>query len=179
MEYFTGTKGATEETRHEVPEARQGRIEGDLGPGRMLGTLVRVIRSGNQALDAVMLELGRRVAERIMLNEREALAGPDDYLTHPDLQKGAHEAGSAYIDERPFSRIMLQRELSNLGMHGLQINRRLRQRGFSAKDLGRSLAELPFPLGNLIGMHLKPLRQFGQRLVAAHRGQRHFGFEHR
>ena len=73
---------------------------------------------------------------------------------------------------------MLQRELSNLGMHGLQINRRLRRRGATAKDLGRSLAEWPFPLSNLMGMHLKPLRQFGQRLVAAHRGQRHVGFEH-
>jgi len=65
---------------------------------------------------------------------------------------------------------MLQRELPNLGMHGLQIHRRLRCRGSTAKDFGGSLAELPFPLGNLIGMHLKPLCQFGQRLVAAHRG---------
>ena len=50
-------------------------------------------------------------------------------------------------------------------MHGLQIHRRLRRRGSSTKDLGRSLAEWPFPLGNLIWMHLKPLCQFGQRLV--------------
>jgi len=46
-------------------------------------------------------------------------------------------------------------------------------------QIGRSLAELPFPLRNLVGMHLKPLCQFGQRLVAAHSGQRNFGFEHR
>ena len=74
---------------------------------------------------------------------------------------------------------MLQRELSNLGMHGLQINRRLRRRGSTAKDLDRSLAEWPLPLGNLMGMPLNPLRQFGQRLVAAQRSQRHLGFEHR
>ena len=67
------------------------------GQDRMLGTLVRVIRSGKQALDAVMLEMGRMVAESIMLIEREELAGPDYYPTHPDLQKWAHEAGSAYI----------------------------------------------------------------------------------
>ena len=65
-----------------------------------MGTLVRVIRSGNQVLDGVMREMGRRVAERIMLSEQEALAGPDDYPTHPDLQKGAHEAGSAYIGDQ-------------------------------------------------------------------------------
>ena len=64
---------------------------------------------------------------------------------------------------------MFQRERPNLGMHGLQIHRRLRRRSTTTKDLGRLLAEWPFPLGNLIGMHLKPLGQFGQRLVAAHR----------
>ena len=37
------------------------------GQDRMLGTLVRVISSGRQALDAVMLEMGRMVAESIML----------------------------------------------------------------------------------------------------------------
>ncbi len=70
------------------------------GQDRMLGTLVRVIRSGKQALDAVMLEMGRMVAESIMLIEREELAGPDYYPTHPDLQKWAHEAGSAYIGDQ-------------------------------------------------------------------------------
>jgi len=66
----------------------------------MLGTLVRIIGSGKQALDAVMLEMGRMVAESIMLIEREELAGPDYYPTHPGLQKWAHEAGSAYIGDQ-------------------------------------------------------------------------------
>lgn len=70
------------------------------GQDRMLGALVRVIRSGKPALDAVMLEMGRLVAESIMLIEREELAGPDDYPTHPALQKWAHEAGSAYIGDQ-------------------------------------------------------------------------------
>jgi hypothetical protein len=59
--------------------------------------MVRVIGSGKQAQDAVMLERGRMVAESIMLIEREELAGPDYYTTHLGLQKWAHEAGSAYI----------------------------------------------------------------------------------
>ena len=36
----TNMKGATNETRHEVTEARHGRIEGDRGRGRMLGRQV-------------------------------------------------------------------------------------------------------------------------------------------
>ncbi|MCG3773111.1 MAG: hypothetical protein JW384_04341 [Nitrosomonadaceae bacterium] len=39
MEYFTGTKGATDETRHEATEARHGRIESDRGPGQAVGDL--------------------------------------------------------------------------------------------------------------------------------------------
>ena len=70
------------------------------GEQQMLGALVRVIGSGKQALDAVMLEMGRMVAESIMLIEREELAGPDYYPTHPGLQKWAHEAGSAYIGDQ-------------------------------------------------------------------------------
>ena len=70
------------------------------GQDRMWGTLVRGISSGKPALDAVMLEMGRMVAESIMLIEREELAGPDYYPTHPDLQKWSHEAGSAYIGDQ-------------------------------------------------------------------------------
>ena len=70
------------------------------GEQQMLGTLVRVIRSGKQALDAVMLEMGRMVAESVMLIEREEVAGSDYYQTDPDLQKWAHEAGSAYIGDQ-------------------------------------------------------------------------------
>ena len=62
-----------------------------------MGTLVRVIGSGKQVLDEVMLEIRRMVAESILLIEREDLAGPDYYPTHPGLQKLAHEAGSAYM----------------------------------------------------------------------------------
>ena len=40
------------------------------------------------------------VAESVVLIEREELAGPDYYPTHPDLQKWAHEAGSAYIGDQ-------------------------------------------------------------------------------
>ncbi|MDH4086588.1 MAG: hypothetical protein OEV27_01925 [Nitrospira sp.] len=49
------------------------------GQEEMLGTLLRVISAGKQALDAVMREMGRLVAESIMLMEREEAAGPDYY----------------------------------------------------------------------------------------------------
>ena len=45
------------------------------GEERMVGTLVRVILSDKQGPDAVMLEMGRMLAESVMLMEREEVAG--------------------------------------------------------------------------------------------------------
>lgn len=101
----------------------------------MLGTLVRVIRSGKQALDAVMLEMGRMVAESVMLIEREEVAGPDYYPTDPAFKKWAHEAGSLYLGDqkvkvtRPRLRHVEQGEVT------LQSYARLRAPGAFSEEL--------------------------------------------
>lgn len=73
------------------------------GRDGMLGVLVRVISSGKQALDAVMLEMGRLVAESVMLIEREEVAGPDYDPIDPRLQKWAHEEGSIFLGDQKIS----------------------------------------------------------------------------
>lgn len=70
------------------------------GQDEMLGVLVRVISLGKQALDAVMLEMGRLVAESVMLIEREEVAGPDYDPIDPRLQKWAHEEGSIFLGDQ-------------------------------------------------------------------------------
>lgn len=70
------------------------------GEQQMLGILTRVLHTGKQALGAVMLEMGRMVAESVMLIEREELAGPDYHPTDPALHKWAHEAGSIYLGDQ-------------------------------------------------------------------------------
>src|SRR5665213_4600067 len=65
------------------------------------------------------------------------------------------------------------------GVQYLQINGWLRPSASPTKYVGSPFAQLPFPLGNLVGMHFKPLRQFGHRLVTCYRRQRYFGFEYR
>lgn len=105
------------------------------GQDAMLGTLVRVIRAGKQALDAVMLEMGRMVAESVMLMEREAVAGPDYYPTDPAFKKWAHEAGSLYLGDqkvkvtRPRLRHVEQGEVT------LQSYARLRTPGAFSEEL--------------------------------------------
>lgn len=110
------------------------------GKERMLGTLVRVISAGKQALDAVMLEMGRMVAERVMLIEREEVTGPDDDPTDPDLKTWAHEGGSIFMGDqkvtvtRPRLRHVEQGEVT------LQSSARLRAPGaFSEARLEKIL----------------------------------------
>ena len=101
----------------------------------MLGTLVRVIRSGKQALDAVMLEMGRMVAESVMVMEREEIAGPDYYPTDPALKKWAHEQGSIYLGDQkvPVTRPRLRHV--DQGEITLQSYARLRSPGVFSEEL--------------------------------------------
>ena len=105
------------------------------GKERMLGALVRVINSGKQALDEVMREMGRMVAESVMLIEREEIAGPDYYPSDPTLQKWAHEAGSIFMGDqkvtvtRPRLRHVEQGEVT------LQSYARLRAPGAFSEEL--------------------------------------------
>ncbi len=70
------------------------------GEQQMLGVLTRLLHAGKQVLDAVMLEMGRMVAESVMRIEREELAGPDYHPTDSALQKWAHEAWSIYLSDQ-------------------------------------------------------------------------------
>lgn len=62
--------------------------------------LFNVIAQGKQALDAALMDMGRMLAESIMLIEREELAGPDYHPNDPNLQKWAHEASSVYLADQ-------------------------------------------------------------------------------
>jgi len=70
------------------------------GKEKTLEMLVNVISNGKKALDSLMLDLGRSLAESIMLIEREEIAGPDYYPTSSTIQKWAHEDGSVYVGDQ-------------------------------------------------------------------------------
>ncbi len=124
--------------RRRDPQQRKQALAGlkrTAGMDWMLGTMVRVIHSGKQARDAVMLEMGRMVAESVMLMEREEIAGPEYYPTDPAFQKWAHEAGSIYLGDqkvpgtRPRLRHIEQGEVT------LQSYARLRNSGAFSEEL--------------------------------------------
>lgn len=123
--------------RRETQQRKQALVglKRTAGMDWMVGTLVRVIRSGKQALDAVMLEMGRMVAESVMLMEREEVAGPDYYPTDPAFQKWAHEQGSIYLGDQkvPVTRPRLRHV--DQGEVTLQSYARLRSPGVFSEEL--------------------------------------------
>lgn len=175
------------------PDTRQRKhalagLRATAGQDRMLGTLVGVIRSGKQALDAVMLEMGRMVAESVMLIEREEVTGPDYYPTDPDLQKWAHEEGSLYLGDqkvkvrRPRLRHVEQGEVT------LQSYARLRApgafseallekilRGVSAQKYAETVLQTAEAFGvspssvsrKLVGLTATKLKAFQERALEA------------
>jgi transposase-like protein len=150
----------------------------------MLGQLLRVINEGKRALDEVMLEMGKMMAESIMLMEREELAGPDYFPTNPDLQKWAHEDGSIYIGDqkikvkRPRLRDVVHGEVplkSYQRLHAAgEFSEELLQkilRGVSASKYGETVIEAAKAFGvsptevsnKLIKLTAQKLRQFKER----------------
>lgn len=153
----------------------------------MLGQLFRVINQGKKALDGVMLDMGRMVAESIMLIEREELAGPDYYPTNPDLQKWAHESGSIFIGDqklkakRPRLRDVARGEVPLKSYQALhspgQFSEELLQkilRGVSAQKYGETVIEAANAFGvsptavsnKIVELTGQKLRQFKERSLA-------------
>lgn len=157
------------------------------GEEQMLGTLFRVINQGKKALDEVMLDMGRTVAESIMLIEREELAGPDYYPTNPDLQKWAHENGSIFIGDqklkakRPRLRDIVTGEVplksyQSLHSPGVFSEELLQKilRGVSAQKYGETVIEAANAFGvsptavsnKIVELTGQKLREFKERSLA-------------
>jgi transposase-like protein len=77
-----------------------GMLRGMQGKDWWAQKVVDVIRRGKRAFDAIHLELGRTMAEAIMLMERENMAGPDWAPLHPNVKKWASERGSVYLGDQ-------------------------------------------------------------------------------
>ena len=97
---YTQEEDTDATTRHAITEAGAGGIEVDRWDRLDAGTLVRVIHSGNQALNAVMLEMGQMVAGSVVLMEQEEIAWPEYDPTDPAFQKWVHEAGLIYLGDQ-------------------------------------------------------------------------------
>ncbi len=73
---------------------------------------------------------------------------------------------------------VLKRQFADLRVQALQIDVRSCRLAFVlAEHPSRAVEKLGFPLGNLIGMDVELLRQFGECLLPLHGGQSHLRLE--
>jgi len=101
--------------------------------------LYEVVTEGKKALDGMLLELGRVVAESILYLDREQMAGPDYHPTDGQIKKWASEPGSIYLMDQKI-RVERPRLRGPEGEIGLKSYEQMRQRrGFSEELLGRAL----------------------------------------
>lgn len=70
------------------------------GENELANKMFHIIQVGKNGLDAVILELGKMVAEAIMDIEREEASGPDYHPLHPNTYKWAYQQGSIYLGDQ-------------------------------------------------------------------------------
>jgi len=80
-------------------KARKG-LEAIIGRKGLGDHLVTVLLKGKQGMDALMMDLGRMLAETIMYVEREELSGPEYHPRQPAVKKWASQKGSIYLGDQ-------------------------------------------------------------------------------
>lgn len=98
-------------------------------------SLYRVMVEGKRAMDELFCDMGRMLAESVMLIEREELAGPDYYPTNSKLQKWSHEEGSVYIGDQKVKISRPRLRYSGLGEVQLTSYENMRARGQFSEEL--------------------------------------------
>lgn len=145
-----------------------------------------IITQGKQGFDAMMKELGRRMAETIMYIDREEVAGPDYFPLSPEVRKWASQAGSIYIGDQKI-RAEHPRLRGPQGEIELRSYRKLKEphgfseelldkvlRGISCRKYGETVVEAARAFGvsaSSISQHLvtataKHLQEFKERSLS-------------
>lgn len=73
------------------------------GRDKVVDWLYRILCSGKEGFDVLMMEIGRMVAEVIMYIDREEIAGPDYAPFSAEIRKWASQGGSVYIGDQKIS----------------------------------------------------------------------------
>lgn len=126
------------ETTRQRKKATKGmqRIYGRQG---VLDWLHMILCRGKQGFDALMMEIGRMVAEAIMHIDREEISGPDYQPFSCDIRKWASQGGSIYIGDQKL-KVEHPRLRSSQGEITLKSYQKLKEPdGFSEELLNKVL----------------------------------------
>ena len=101
-----------------------------------------IIQNGTGALNQVMLDIGKEVAQTILCVEREELAGPDYHPSQDRVYKWAFEPGSIYLGDQKVS-VMRPRLRGPAGEVRLKSYAQMKSpQGFYEQLLGKVLGGL-------------------------------------
>ncbi len=101
---------------------------------RLTQRLYEVTIEGKKAMDAMMQEMGRLLAETILYVEREELTGPDYHPYDSQVQKWASEPGSIFIGDQKI-RIERPRIRGPEGEIKLKSYQQMRDKGNFSEEL--------------------------------------------
>jgi len=162
-------------------------MKGIYGRYIMTDWLYRIISNGKQGFDALMMSIGRMIAEVIMYVDREEIAGPDYAPISPAVRKWASQSGSIYVGDQklrvehprlrgPHGEISLAsyQQLKEPGRFSEELLMKV-LRGISCQKYGETVVEAAQAFGvsaSSISQHViaateKQLREFKERSLSA------------
>lgn len=104
------------------------------GRQEIIDRMYQIMATGKVGLDAVMLEIGKTVAETIMYIEREEVSGQDYHPVSPDMYKWAAQGGSIYLGDQKV-KVIHPRLRGNQGEIPLLSYTKLKGRGTFSEEL--------------------------------------------
>lgn len=174
------------ETTKQRKKATRG-MKGIYGRDIMTDWLYRIISNGKQGFDALMMSIGRMIAEVIMYVDREEIAGPDYAPISPAVRKWASQSGSIYVGDQklrvehprlrgPHGEISLAsyQQLKEPGRFSEELLMKV-LRGISCQKYGETVVEAAQAFGvsassisqHVIAATTKQLREFKERSLSA------------
>lgn len=121
------------------PTNREANLTVDAGVAQEL--IAKLITDGKSALDALCTELGRELAQAVMLIEREEITGPK-YHPHGEYRRHTSQWGTIYVGGKK-ERVKYPRIRSAEATRAVPVYERLRDpKQFSAELLAKSLRGL-------------------------------------
>ncbi len=104
------------------------------GRQEIIDRMYQIMAEGKHGLDAVMLEIGKTVAETIMYIEREEVSGQDYHPVSSTMYKWASQGGSVYLGDQKV-KVMHPRLRSTKGEIAIKSYEKLKGRGVFSEEL--------------------------------------------
>ena len=105
------------------------------GESEMVDQMYQIFSHGKRAFDAVMMDLGRMLAESILYIEREERSGPDYFPKQEGLPKWGSQGGSVFIGDQKVKLQVPRLRQQDHGEVELESYRKMKEPGQFSEEL--------------------------------------------